>query len=412
MQKTSPTGTRIRQRRLAKAISQAELARRCNISPAYLNLIEHNRRRVSGGLLSTIAKKLTVSVQALREGVEGDLLVGLTTASRAFAQMDVETDKIDEMVVRFPGWAKIILAQNTRIEELEATVKSLDDRLTYDPYLQASMHEVLSSATAIRSAAAILSSPAEMSAAWQGRFQRNVLDDANRLVEASRDLVSYLDRQVPQVPQVPNEGGDRDLVHVEPPSAREQADIVLEVMGSHIAALEGGASVAEVFERGMAVDPAAEEIVVQHLRRYRSDAEALPMPRVLEAIRMFGFDPLILAAYLSVPLDLMLRRLAHCPPGRGGGQVGLLICNGDCQVSYRKPLSGFSIPRFEAACPMWPLRQALAQPGHPMVERVTQLGRRAQPLKCYAIAVPSSVAMSGGPPMMEATMLLIPEAEG
>ncbi|MGB5871554.1 MAG: helix-turn-helix transcriptional regulator, partial [Albidovulum sp.] len=46
MARLALTGTRIRDRRLLLGQKQADLARKVGISPAYLNLIEHNRRRV------------------------------------------------------------------------------------------------------------------------------------------------------------------------------------------------------------------------------------------------------------------------------------------------------------------------------------------------------------------------------
>ena len=42
-------GTRIRQRRRELGLTQAELARRVEISAPYLNLIEWNKRRIAGG---------------------------------------------------------------------------------------------------------------------------------------------------------------------------------------------------------------------------------------------------------------------------------------------------------------------------------------------------------------------------
>ncbi|MGL4310404.1 MAG: helix-turn-helix domain-containing protein, partial [Paracoccaceae bacterium] len=45
------TGTRIRERRLALARRQADVARAAGISAAYLNLIEHNRRPVGDHLV-------------------------------------------------------------------------------------------------------------------------------------------------------------------------------------------------------------------------------------------------------------------------------------------------------------------------------------------------------------------------
>ena len=45
------TGNRIRERRLVMGMKQADLAAAAGISPSYLNLIEHNRRRIGGKLL-------------------------------------------------------------------------------------------------------------------------------------------------------------------------------------------------------------------------------------------------------------------------------------------------------------------------------------------------------------------------
>ncbi|WP_304951541.1 helix-turn-helix domain-containing protein, partial [Sulfitobacter sp.] len=45
------TGSRIRERRVMAGLKQAELAQQSGISASYLNLIEHNRRRIGGKLL-------------------------------------------------------------------------------------------------------------------------------------------------------------------------------------------------------------------------------------------------------------------------------------------------------------------------------------------------------------------------
>ena len=41
------TGTRLRERRQALGLRQADLAAQMGISASYLNLIEHNRRRIA-----------------------------------------------------------------------------------------------------------------------------------------------------------------------------------------------------------------------------------------------------------------------------------------------------------------------------------------------------------------------------
>jgi hypothetical protein len=58
-------GARVRELRRQAGLSQAELARRLEISPSYLNLIEHNKRRIAGALLRRTAAALDVAVDDL-----------------------------------------------------------------------------------------------------------------------------------------------------------------------------------------------------------------------------------------------------------------------------------------------------------------------------------------------------------
>ena len=71
------TGSRIRERRSALGMKQAELAKRAGISPSYLNLIEHNRRRIGGKLVVDIAAILGTDVSHLTEGAEAALVDAL-----------------------------------------------------------------------------------------------------------------------------------------------------------------------------------------------------------------------------------------------------------------------------------------------------------------------------------------------
>src|SRR6056297_1898340 len=70
-------GTRIRERRLLAGIKQAELAIRAEISPSYLNLIEHNRRRIGGRVLLRLAEALGVEPAVLTQGPAAALVSGL-----------------------------------------------------------------------------------------------------------------------------------------------------------------------------------------------------------------------------------------------------------------------------------------------------------------------------------------------
>ena len=193
MPRDTLTGSRIRERRIMAGMKQAELAREANISASYLNLIEHNRRRIGGKLLVDLARILDVEPTVLTEGAEATLIAALREAAAARSALGPELDRIDEFAGRFPGWAGVLADAYRRTVTLERTVETLSDRLTHDPHLAAALHEMLSTVTAIRSTAAILAEPGDIPADWQRRFHRNVHEDSARLAESSQALVRFLD---------------------------------------------------------------------------------------------------------------------------------------------------------------------------------------------------------------------------
>ena len=155
------TGTRIRERRMDRGIRQADLAQSVGISPSYLNLIEHNRRRIAGKLLSRIARALDIAPEQLTRGAETAVLDRLRSAA-AEMSIPVEIARTEDMAGRYPGWAALIVAQAKRLASLDERVQVLSDRMTYDPELAGSLHDVISAVTAIRSTASILVGDAKL----------------------------------------------------------------------------------------------------------------------------------------------------------------------------------------------------------------------------------------------------------
>ncbi len=145
MPRLALTGTRIRDRRLELGLKQAHLARDVGISPAYLNLIEHNKRRIGGKLVLDLARELKVDPAALSEGAQATLITALLEAARA--ENAGEVVRAEEFAGRFPGWAAVLAAQHARIDGLHHRMAALTDRLSYDQQLSDSLHEVLSTVT-------------------------------------------------------------------------------------------------------------------------------------------------------------------------------------------------------------------------------------------------------------------------
>lgn len=393
------TGSRIRERRLYLGHKQAALAREVGISAAYLNLIEHNRRRIGGKLLDDLARALSVDPVQLSEGAEDAVVDSLRDAAVRLPQTEAELEKVEDLAGRFPGWTGLIAAQHGRIEELELTVEALTDRLTHDPQLAASLHEVISTVTAIRSTASILSDGGEIDPEWQARFLRNMREESRRLSASAQGLVDYLaaGTELETTPLVPQE---------------EMVGFLI-AHGFHFPTLEGGGDdeVTALINGSDRVQTSeAKQLTRSWLLRYCEDARVLPLEKITDEWKKHPQDVAVIAHRTAQPISRVLRRIAALPAHADGAPAaGLLICDGAGAITYRKPIKGFGLPRFGAGCPLWPLYHALARPGAPISGRVEMGGRSPRRFRCMAIS--SSVGMSqfDVPQQLEATMLILPE---
>lgn len=396
MARTALTGTRIRERRTVLGRRQADLARAVGISPSYLNLIEHNRRRIAGKLLHAIARELQVEPALLEEGAEGALLDALREAAESQSQTSPEVDRLDELVGRFPGWAGLTAELWGRTRALERTVEALSDRLTHDPFLSTSLHEVLSTVTAIRATATILTETPDIEPDWQNRFHRNLADESLRLTESAGALVRYLDEEA--------------SAEVTATTPQEELDSWLSATDFHIAEMER--ALPPEPESLVAAAPlkssAARELALAWLQRYRKDAEHMPLAEFRDVARSVAYDPSALAARFGVDLSAVFRRLAALPPAAPTEAIGLVACDGSGTLTFRKPVEGFDLPRFGAACPLWPLYQALTRPMVPVRQVVELGGRGARRFLTYAVCQPSQPAGFDGPTVLEAAMVVLP----
>jgi len=386
-------GGRIRTQRLDKGIRQADLARMAGISPSYLNLIEHDRRRIGGKLLNDLARALDADPTALTDGVEAELVEGLRAAANARPEAQAEIGRVEEFAGRFGGWAALLAQQAGRITELEDRVMVLTDRLAHDPQLSASLHDVLSVVTSIRSTASILAGSDGLDTDWQKRFHGNLYEDAQRLAESRRSLFGFLDLPV---------GGEEPAR-----TPREEADALLEALDYAVPGLEEGAEPeAMLAALDPAPSPAAQEILWRRLSRLSHIAARLPLARLREIGPAGGFDPVAIAEATGLSVGEVLWRLAFLPTDPDLPVTGAMVCDRAGIVSFRKDIAGTGLFGAGAPCPLWPVYDALTRPGRP-VRAVAELPDPGAPrLLCTAIAEPLGPPGYGREPLYEAIMLL------
>lgn len=385
------TGTRVRNRRTDMGLRQAHVAKEVGISGSYLNLIEHNRRRIGAKLLVDLARVLEIEPSLLEDETAETILGPLHVAAAAFPEAFVEDARAEELVARFPGWAALVAAQHRRIALLEDRTEALSNRMAHDSQIANSLHEVISTATAIRSTASILAETPDLDREWQTRFHTNIDTDSARLAESSQALLGLLDMEM--------EAGDAPLE-----SAMEQAEAVMEKSGFYLASTERG----EIPEFSEVKDTISKAILQGWAKVSARDAARLPLDPFSQAARALAYDPARLAARFDAPLDVVLRRLAHLPGDQDHPLTGLARCDASGVVTFQKPILDFRLPRSGSACPLWPLYQALTQPGR-AIRRVVRLpGAARTSFECFAIATNVGEVSFGADPRVEATMMVRP----
>ncbi|MCW1951579.1 MAG: short-chain fatty acyl-CoA regulator family protein [Octadecabacter sp.] len=385
------TGTRARNRRLDLGLRQAHVAKVVGISGSYLNLIEHNRRRIGGKLLADLARVLEIDAALLADDTTDAILLPIKEAAAAFPEATVEDARAEELVARFPGWAALVAAQRRRIAQLEERTEALSNRLAHDSQIANSLHEVISTATAIRSTASILAETPDLDREWQARFHTNIDTDSERLAQSSQALLGFLDMEM--------EAGDTQTE-----SAMEQVEAKMAQSGFYFSGIEAG----DTLHFDDVEDPSARAILQDWANSASKDAKRLPLDTFSQAARATAYDPARLASRFDVPLDMIFRRLAHLPHDLDHPLMGLAVCDAAGVVTFQKPVLDFRLPRSGSACPLWPLYQALTQPGR-AIRRVVRLpGRAHTPFECFAIATPVGDVSFASEARVTATMLVRP----
>ncbi|MGL4235459.1 helix-turn-helix domain-containing protein [Tabrizicola sp.] len=382
------TGTKLRERRLAAGLRQADAAAKAGISASYLNLIEHNRRNVTADVLERLAEALGIDRTALVDGQDAALVEDLRAAAARGEQSGVELDRIDDLVDRFPGWARLLGALEARNLALERAVEALNDRMTHDPHLSQSLHELLSSLSAVRATAAILAETPDLEPAWAERFHRNLHQDSERLAVGAEALVGVLD-------------AGRGIAEQGIVSPQEEVEDWLRGRGWALTDAELLSGLDEEIA-GLA-SSAARNLARAHVDRAASDARLLPEGSFASAVAELGPDPFLLAERFGASPLAVMRRIAGVP----GQEAGLVICDASGTLTFRKPAAGFPLPRFGAACPLWPLYAALGRPMQPFETRVEMPGQPDRRHRAIAWSEARHPLGLRGPELREAAMLIL-----
>jgi predicted transcriptional regulator/transcriptional regulator with XRE-family HTH domain len=349
-------GARIKRLRRSKKISQSDLADTLGISSSYLNLIEHNRRKITVPLLFSIAGHLGVEPGELVDNDESRLVGDLMEAfgDAFFADSDVTNLEIRDLAQSNPAAARAMLQLYDRFRDLrqhpspspqaEATPFHAATELISDFLQEAANHfpDLEDAAERVR---ADIDAMDDNFAAGLKAYLFNVMGRETRLASLPAGVARRFD--------------GRSLFLSDLLPAETSLFLTAHHLGEDVAAPE----IESIIARANLPEGDAPTLARNVLAAYFAAALIMPYEPFLAACRMYRYDVDRIARRFSASFEQVCQRMTSLQR-RGASGIPLHLVRTDIagNISKRFSLSGIHIPRHSGACPRWNIYSAFLAP--------------------------------------------------
>jgi XRE family transcriptional regulator, fatty acid utilization regulator len=354
-------GARLRRLREERRLSQVELARLLELSPSYLNQIEHDARPLTVPVLlrlteafgvdaSFFAARDTARLTAeLREAVVDELEAGAVNAS-----------EVADLAERMPGMARTLVELRARLERLSTAVGRRDDAVR-DP---TSHEQVRDFFYRHRNHIPALDEAAERLAGEIGvRAGETRAALVRRLAERHgiRVQIGELDQELHRY------DAERDVLRLAPhlrPGQRafRVATVIAQLEFAHL--IE-----AEVADAAELADSDTRALARIGLAHYAAAALVLPYRAFHGTAERVGYDLERLADHFGVGFETVAHRCSTLQrPSLPGVPFAFVRVDRAGNMSKRQSATAFHFSRAGGTCPLWNVYEAFASPGRVLTQ--------------------------------------------
>ncbi|KAA0086877.1 helix-turn-helix domain-containing protein [Mycolicibacterium sp. P9-64] len=367
-------GSRVRQLRSERGFSQAALAQMLDISPSYLNQIEHDVRPLTVAVLLRITEVFGVDATFFASQDDTRLVAELreATLDRDLG-IDVDPAEIADVVAAHPAVARAMVNLHRRY------------RLT-TTQLAAATEDRFSDGSGFSSGSGSITMPHEEVRDYFYERQ-NYLHELDAAAEdltirmgmhradLARDLSDRLTRVhgVHIVQRI--DLGDTVLHRFDP------ATKTLEI-GRHLASgqyvfklaaelayLEFGDLIDGMVTEGNFTSDEAVKLARLGLANYFAAATVLPYRQFHEIAEKFRYDVERLSAFYSVSYETIAHRLSSLQrPAMRGVPLSFVRVDRAGNMSKRQSATGFHFSSSGGTCPLWNVYETFANPGKILVQ--------------------------------------------
>jgi XRE family transcriptional regulator, fatty acid utilization regulator len=367
-------GARVRRLREEHRLSQVELARLLELSPSYLNQIEHDARPLTVPVLlrlteafgletSFFAARDTARLTAeVREAVVDELDAGSVSAT-----------EIAELAERMPGMARTLVDLRTRLDRLSAAVDTraeTSDGLARAPTAHEQVRDFFARR---RNHVTDLDAAAERLAQEIGvRAGETRAALVRRLTEhhGIRVQVGDLDGSAPEqsAGELHRFDPDRSVLRLAPhlrPGQRafRVATVIAQLEFADLIDQEVSGPDPEM------ADPATRDLTRIGLAHYAAAALVLPYRAFHTAAEQVGYDLEQLADHFGVGFETVAHRCSTLQrPSLPGVPFSFVRVDRAGNMSKRQSATAFHFSRAGGTCPLWNVYEAFASPGRVLTQ--------------------------------------------
>jgi XRE family transcriptional regulator, fatty acid utilization regulator len=364
-------GSRVRQLRNERGFSQAALAQMLEISPSYLNQIEHDVRPLTVAVLLRITEVFGVDATFFASQDDTRLVAELreVTMDRDL-DVDVDPTEVAEMVGAHPALARAVVNLHRRYRITTAQ-------------LAAATEERFSDGS---SGSGSITMPHEevRDYFYQRQNYLHELDSAAEDLTIQMrlhhgDLARELTRRLTEVHGVHItrriDLGDTVLHRYEPKTKTLEISNHLSSgqqvfkMAAELAYLEFGDLIDGLVDEGKFTSEESHTLARLGLANYFAAAAVLPYRQFHDVAENFRYDVERLSSFYSVSYETIAHRLSTLQrPTMRGVPFSFVRVDRAGNMSKRQSATGFHFSSSGGTCPLWNVYETFANPGKILVQ--------------------------------------------
>ncbi|OBJ11497.1 acetate metabolism transcriptional regulator RamB [Mycobacterium sp. 1465703.0] len=363
-------GSRVRQLRNERGFSQAALAQMLEISPSYLNQIEHDVRPLTVAVLLRITEVFGVDATFFSSQDDTRLVAELreVTMDRDL-DIDVDPTEVAEMVSAHPGLARAVVNLHRRYRITTAQLAAATEDRFSDG-----------------SGSGSITMPHEevRDYFYQRQNYLHELDTAAEDLTIKMrlhhgDLARELTRRLTEVHGVHINRridlGDTVLHRYDPETKTLEFSNHLSLgqqvfkMAAELAYLEFGDLIDTLVEEGKFTSDESHTLARLGLANYFAAATVLPYRQFHDVAENFRYDVERLSSFYSISYETIAHRLSTLQrPSMRGVPFSFVRVDRAGNMSKRQSASGFHFSSSGGTCPLWNVYETFANPGKILVQ--------------------------------------------